>query len=381
MNIIQVCPYDLSIPGGVQTHVAHLSNQLAQGNHNVIVFSPVSKNFDTDKNFDCPLYHITDSKRIKIYGTSTDISYMSKSEKTRTRKIISEFKPDVIHFHAIWNPFMQFQLLHMTDDSIKKIATFHDTPPDAGIGKLLGGNLMKLGVHYYVPKLDEIISVSETQLQAMGNLASKKRKNVHIIPNGIDASLREKYRSPGNSDADIFKLIFIGRLEERKGVFDLLKVYKRISREKLNKEVSLTIIGHGPQTEDVIAFIKKHDLKNVILHQKADDDQKFSLLSKSDLMISPALYGESFGIVLLEAMAMGIKVAAYGNKGYLTLGRNYGVENFPEPGDKKGLFKLIKKHIEQPEEFSHLKEKGMEIARNHDWEKVTSAIQKVYEQL
>lgn len=377
MNIIQVCPYDLSIPGGVQTHVTHLSNQLVQGNHKLMVFAPISKKKRNGEKFDCTVHEITKAKRIKIWGTSIDISYLSKSDKAMIKDLMNEFSPDVIHFHTIWNPFMQFQLLNMMDKSVKKIATFHDTPPDFGIGKVIGGNMMKLGRWYFLKRLDAAISVSKSQANAMGIMQERLPENFQIIPNGINVSITDEINAVPKKN-DKFNIIFIGRLEGRKGIFDLLEVYKRLSEEIGKDEISLTIVGNGPLRILAEKYIADNSIKNINWNVNADDQLKFQLLSSSDLLVAPALYGESFGIVLLEAMAMGVKVVGYGNAGYLNIGREYEVENFPAPGDKQKLYERIKTHIQNPEATSHLVKKGLEIAKKHDWKVVANEIEKMY---
>lgn len=377
MNIIQVCPYDLSMPGGVQTHVRELSNQLMQNNHKVLIVAPRLKNSMMQKKFDCDICHVADTKRIKIWGTSIDISILSRSEKKSFQKILTDFKPDVIHFHTIWNPVMQFQILNMIGTSTKKIATFHDTPPNFGVGKVIGGNMMKLGRWYFLKRLDSAISVSKSQTNAMGINERKLPENFHIIPNGINAFISDEIK-PATKKDDKFSIIFIGRLEGRKGIFDLIEVYHRLSGDLGADTISLTIVGNGPLRDLVEKYISDHAIKNIHWHVNADDQLKFELLASSDLLVAPALYGESFGIVLLEAMALGVHVVGYGNAGYLNIGRDYGVENFPPPGDKQRLYEIMKMHIEKPESTSHLIEKGLEIAKSHDWKVITNEIEKVY---
>lgn len=377
MNIIQVCPYDLSMPGGVQTHVRELSTQLLQKNHRVLIIAPRLKNSVVQKKSDCEVYHVADSKRIKIWGTSIDISFLNNNEKKDLRKTLAHFKPDIIHFHTIWNPVMQFQILNMIGSSTKKVATFHDTPPDFGIGKIIGGNMMKLGRWYFLKRLDAAISVSKSQANAMGIDEEKLPKNFQIIPNGINAFISEEVK-PAAKEGDRFIIIFIGRLEGRKGIFDLLEVYKRLSEDLGADAISLTIVGNGPLRALAEKYIADNAVENIDWYIDADDQQKFELLSSADLLVAPALYGESFGIVLLEAMALGVNVVGYGNAGYLNIGRDYGVENFPAPGDKQKLYERIKMHIQQPESTRHLIAKGLEIAKKHDWQVVASEIEKMY---
>lgn len=378
MNIIQVCPYDLSIPGGVQTHVKQLSNELVRKNHKVKVFAPDKAKPGFKTAFNCEVVHITGSKRIPWWGTSIDVSVLTSEEKRQVRDIFDEFKPDVIHFHTVWNPVMQTQLLWMVPDQVKKVGTFHDTPPDRGLGKYIGANLMKVGAKYYLPKMDEIISVSETQTRAMGADPERLPDNFRILPNGIDIEAGKNMKKK-SKPVDEFRIIFIGRFENRKGVFELLEIYRRLQNEQLATTLSLKLVGFGPQLADMKKYIKKHSLKGLSIHEDVSDHEKNQLLQESDLMVAPALYGESFGIVLLEAMALGVKVAGYGNAGYLNVGRKYGVESFPPPGESDALFELIKKHVKCPKEMDEkLIDKGLEIATRFDWKLIAQQIEKIY---
>lgn len=378
MNIIQVCPYDLSIPGGVQTHVAQLSNELDRKNHKVMVFAPSLNKSGIERKFNCEVKYITSAKRVRIWGTSIDLSILSAEEKEEAREIMREFDPDVIHFHTIWNPIMQTQLLWLLPEKVKKVGTFHDTPPDFGIGKYVGGNLMKAGAKYYLPKVDEIISVSETQARAMGIDMKSPPDNFRILPNGIDVNAGDDLK-PSSKNKNEFRLIFVGRFEKRKGVFDVLEVYRRLQELGLNKRITLKMLGSGPLLSKAKAFVKTHGLEGVLFYEQTSDEEKNQLLLNSDLMVAPSLYGESFGIVLLEAMALGVKVAGYGNAGYLNVGRDYGIENFPPPGEIDALFELIKKHIESSDEIDDkLISKGLEIAAKHDWKLIAQEIEKIY---
>lgn len=378
MNIIQVCPYNLSIPGGVQTHVTHLSNNLVKRKHKVLVIAPSLKKSGFERKFDCEVIYITDAKRIGLWGTSIDISILNRKEKRHLRNVLAEFRPHAVHFHTIWNPFMQTQILNLLDPDVKRVATFHDTPPDFGVGRYIGANLMKLGAGYYMRRLDEIISVSKTQAAAMGIDEINSGDNFHLIPNGIDASLSSLEIHKEKENKKEFKLIFIGRFEKRKGLFDLLEVYKKLSSEIKDPKLSLSLLGDGPQMPKVKKLAEEQLLPNVSFYPNTGDKEKNRLLAGSDLLVAPSLYGESFGIVLLEAMALEVKVAGYGNAGYLNIGRDYGEENFPAPGDKKELFNVIRNHIIHPESTDHLAERGARIAKQHNWPLITGKIEMLY---
>lgn len=340
-----------------------------------MVVAPSLKKSGFGRKFDCEVNYVTNSKRIGIWGTSIDISFLNASERSDFSETLNSFKPDVIHFHTIWNPFMPTQVLKMASTDTKIVSTFHDTPPDFGIGKYIGANLMKLGVAYYFPKIDEIISVSKTQSAAMGINDDNKPDNFRIIPNGIDASIK---RSVASKNDEVFKMIFIGRFEERKGLRDILEIYRELKLHHPEREIELKVLGNGPLMGDAKKYVEDHELQGISFYPDTTDEEKFDHLAESDLLVAPSLYGESFGIVLLEAMAMGVKVVGYGNAGYLNIGKVYGVDNFPVPGDKKALYGIIEKHMIDPDESDHLIKKGYEIAEIHDWKNITDQIEQVY---
>jgi len=382
MKILLVCPYDLSIPGGVQAHIAHLATHLEHLGHKVAIISPRLKKKGYVHSISVPVEHITDSRRMALWGTNIDISWLNRYERSDFKSLLSEFEPDIIHFHTIWNPFMQFQMKLMVPKSVKSVATFHDTPPDHGVGKIVGGTIMKLAARMVIRTLDAAISVSKSQMKAMGFTEKNKPSNLVRIPNGIDFSVHYSVNPSlltDDSDSEAFQLIFVGRLEERKGILHLLDALELLKKDKDVPPVTLTIVGNGPLMGKVKARISNRDLSTVRIFDNCDDEEKNNLIARSDLMVAPALYGESFGIVLLEAMALGVKVVGFGNEGYLNIGRQYDEQQFPPPGDTKALAEVIKRHILNPESTDHLIEKGLQIAEKHDWGRIAGEIEEVYE--
>lgn len=380
MKILLVCPYDLSIPGGVQAHITHLARHLEHRDHKVAIISPRLKKKDYVHSVSVPVEHITDSRRTALWGTNIDISWLNKTERDNFKSFIEEFQPDVIHFHTIWNPFMQFQMRLMLPKNVRTVATFHDTPPDHGIGKYVGGTIMKLAARVVIRTLDAAISVSKSQMKAMGFTEEHKPSNLTRIPNGIDFSVRYSVNrnSVGESESEAFRLIFVGRLEERKGILHLLDALGILKQDEEVPPFSLTIVGNGPLETKVKSKIAEHELADVKLYTSCNDEEKNNLIAQSDLMIAPALYGESFGIVLLEAMALGVKVVGFGNEGYLNIGRLYDESQFPPPGDIKALTAIMKENITRPETTDHLVERGLTIAEKHDWGRIAGEIEKVY---
>lgn len=389
MTIIQICPYNLEQYGGVQHHVVQLSETLVEKGHSVYIIAPYTvktKKTQWDINPHIPIIRLTKAKRIRLWGTSIDISYLKRAEKSAFDTFIASTKPHVIHFHTIWNPVFQHQILNRVPNGITKVATFHDTPPDYGIGSWIGGGLIRRAFRYYLRRLDGAISVSKSQVSAMGINPTSMPTKLHMIPNGIRLGKDMGINEMGE-DKDYCSFIFIGRLEPRKGVFDLLKAYKYLKEHQKGnlltglktRDTRLTIVGNGPLLGPIKKFIDQNGLLDVQILTSADEHTKQHLLKQSEVLVAPSLYGESFGIVLLEGMAAGLKILGYGNKGYLNIGRVYGIENFPEPGNVKALTEKMLEFVSNPELTHHLIQKGYEIAQRHDWNNLSDKVLAVYQ--
>jgi phosphatidylinositol alpha-mannosyltransferase len=152
---------------------------------------------------------------------------------------------------------------------------------------------------------------------------------ITIIPNGIDL---DKYSQPHViNKSGIQTIQYIGRLERRKGVQYLLRAYQLLQQDHDN--VRLVIVGDGPQRERLELMSEDLELANCEFLGFVSEQQKMDLLSSSDLFCSPAIFGESFGIVLLEAMASGTVCVAGNNSGYVDLMQGMGALSITNPVD------------------------------------------------
>jgi phosphatidylinositol alpha-mannosyltransferase len=152
---------------------------------------------------------------------------------------------------------------------------------------------------------------------------------VDIIPNGISL---DDYKPP-HSFSDVNKpvktILFLGRLERRKGVIHLLNAYAKLVERC--SDVELVIAGDGPDRKKLQYRVEELELPNVSFLGYVTDGQKHKLLRSSDLFCAPALYGESFGIVLLEAMASGLVTVAGNNSGYASVMEELGSLSLVNP--------------------------------------------------
>ncbi|XOV93990.1 MAG: glycosyltransferase family 4 protein [Bacteroidota bacterium] len=363
MKIAQVCPYDLSRPGGVKNHIICLSNELESLGHEVQIIAPSGE----QKQVDHRIHLFGRNRSLKISGTKIDLNIALKDEKKALKDYLKSQHFDIIHYHTFWNPVLPFQV--WKHSKAKNIATFHDTPKHIWLGK----TVMPLTASMIFKMMDKVISVSASQASHIGG----KNVKLQIIPNGIDL---ETYLKPIKkaeaSDNEKFTLLFLGRLEPRKGIIYALKSYLELKKEY--NQLKLIIAGDGQEKELITSFVKEHELNDVEVLGQVSDEMKLSLMRKADLYLGPAIHGESFGIVLLEAMASGLPMVGFGNEGYLNIIPEQWREFFPEPKNQGAFTRAIQRMINEKSLRDKMIKWGHNEVRKYDWKKVVKEIESIY---
>ncbi len=230
---------------------------------------------------------------------------------------------DILHFHEPWMPLLSRQLLQRSD--AVNIGTFHAKVSDA----LMSRAILKVVTPYLrsvLKYLHELTAVSDS---GASYVAAMTDQPISIIPNGID--LHKYHRAATKKVDDTKTILYIGRLERRKGIKYLLQAYSLLTQN--NHNLKLIIAGDGPDREKLELLAEDLKLPNVSFLGFISEDLKQQLLRDADLFCSPALFGESFGIVLLEAMASGTVSVAGNNSGYSGLMEGVGGISIVNPED------------------------------------------------
>lgn len=320
MKIGLVCPYSISKHGGVLEVVLALQKGLETKGHDVRVITPAPRGSEAEE-----------IKNVIFIGTSTDFrspshttaQVSSASDTDNVDAILAEEQFDILHFHEPWIPLLSRQLLQRSQSV--NIATFHSKIPEAAMTRTLAkvvNPYMKSVMKY----LDVLTAVSNSGAEYALTMTEKP---IALIPNGIDLA---KYQHlPHKKKDDIKSILFIGRLEKRKGVKYLLQAYALLAQN--NQNMQLQIVGDGPDREKLELMAEDLKLPNVSFLGYVSEDMKLDLLENADVFCSPALYGESFGIVLLEAMATGTVCVAGNNSGYSDLMQGTGALSIVNPQD------------------------------------------------
>jgi phosphatidylinositol alpha-mannosyltransferase len=338
MKIGLVCPYNVNKHGGVLEVVLALKEGLETRGHKVKILTPL------------PNGHTPNGEKDIIYiGASTDFrsptattSQVSSTVDNETvDAILAKEKFDILHFHEPWVPLLSRQLLQRSNSV--NIATFHSKIPEA----MMTRTVIRIVTPYLksvMKYLHELTAVSESGAEYAAGLTEQP---ITIIPNGIDLSTYKKAYKPETDSDGPKSILYVGRLERRKGVKYLLEAYHLLQQE--NSNVELIIAGDGPERERLELLAEDLKLKNVSFLGFISEELKLKLLRKADLFCSPAVFGESFGIVLLEAMATGTVCVAGNNSGYSDVMQELGALSIVNPHDREEFARRLNLLLTEPE--------------------------------
>lgn len=322
MKVGIVCPYNLWKGGGVQECCLAIQHELTKRGHTAKIIAP--QPLDGNGVVDDKVVLVGNSATFKSFHTTGVISFSASPRSID--EMLDKEKFDVLHFHEPWLPMLSRQILSRSKSI--NIATSHATLPEGFSTKALL-NLSSKYTKSLLRHIDAYTAVSPSATRYIRNFVDD---TIRLIPNGIDLS---KYQPLPKRPAKSKTILYIGRLEKRKGVEYLLQAFELLSRQ--DNAVKLVIAGDGPLRQKQEMWVQEQGLKNVRFLGYVSENKKHRLLSDADVFCSPALYGESFGIVLLEAMAMGVVTVAGNNEGYSHVMQGEGKTSLVDPTDTKAF--------------------------------------------
>lgn len=364
MKIGLICPYNINKGSGVVEVVTHLYEGLTELGHEVKIITPRPRGHKT-KYAGHIIYMGSSTDFRSPAATTTQLS--STDDNERVDAVLNKEKFDVLHFHEPWVPLLSRQLLQRSQSV--NIATFHSKVPEA----LMTRTVIKVVTPYFksvMSYLHEMTAVSPAGAEYAAGLTDQP---ITIIPNGIDL---KKYSPKPKRKTDEKTILFIGRLERRKGVKYLLRAFEVFSKQ--NPDVKLLIAGDGPERERMELLAEDLNLKNVSFLGYISEELKLELLNKADIFCSPALFGESFGIVLLEAMAMGVVCVAGNNSGYSDLMQGVGSISIVNPEDTTEFARRLETLIYEPELRKVWQKWAKSYVQQFDYPKVAKLYEEFY---
>ncbi|MFF9351076.1 glycosyltransferase family 4 protein [Streptomyces sp. NPDC014734] len=376
MRIGIVCPYSWDVPGGVQFHIRDLAEHLIRLGHQVSVLAPA------DDGTPLPPYVVSAGRAVPVpYNGSVARLNFGFLSAARVRRWLHDGTFDVIHIHEPTSPSLGLLACWAAQGPI--VATFHTSNPRS--------RAMIAAYPILQPALEKIsarIAVSE---YARRTLVEHLGGDAVVIPNGVDvgffasAEPRAQWQSreargpvegdrggPGGGT-----LGFIGRIDEpRKGLPVLMRALPTILAAR--PDTRLLVAGRGDE-EEAVASLPARMRERVEFLGMVSDEDKARLLRSVDVYVAPNTGGESFGIILVEAMSAGAPVLASDLDAFAqVLDQGAAGELFANE-DAEALAAAAIRLLGDPVRRAELSERGTAHVRRFDWSTVGADILAVYE--
>ena len=367
MKIGLVCPYGINKGGGVQEIVRAQQRELQRRGHDVYIITPRPQDHD-----EAPGDHVI------FVGGSTDFRsptattiQISASVSETIEDMLAKEQFDILHFHEPWIPMLSAQILSRS--KAINVATFHAKLPET----VMSRTITKVITPYTKPILKYIDAFTAVSDAAAEYVCSLTDEPVAIIPNAIDQG---KFKPPATfHDKRKKKTIFyVGRLEGRKGVRYLIGAFKLLSEK--HPDVELIIGGDGVDRAKLELLADDLELSNVKFLGYLSEADKIKYMRTADLYCSPALYGESFGMVLLEAMACGLVTVAGDNPGYSGVMNGLGALSLIDPKHYAEFARRLELLLYETDLRKLWRNWALEEIKQYTWENVVSQYEEVYQQ-
>lgn len=366
MRIIQVSPYSWDAPGGVQIHIRQLTKHLQERGHEVLVLAPgdvpgerehvhiVGRTFTTFSN-----------------GSVAKISISPRTLAALTREMRA-FAPDVVHVHEPFCPGISLKAVWSAPAPV--VGTFHSYfDRETTEGRIYTAVAPLLRPIWR--RVDRRVAVSQAaRHSAKGRLG---KGDVKILPNGVEVE-RFATAAPARDLPPGRKLLFVGRLEPRKGLPFAMQAFGQLADRY--PDLSLVVIGDGPERAAVSA-VPERWRSRVHMLGKVSYEALPTYHRAADIFISPATGAESFGIVLVEAMAAGLPIVASNIPGYREVARDGRESLLVAPSDADALAHGIARLLDHPQEAARLGANGALRALDYAWDHIIDELELLYESL
>lgn len=366
MRIGLVCPYNMFKGGGVQECVLALKHELKARGHTVQIITPrprlVPDEYDPD---------------IVLVGAATDVKspFHTTAQVSATLDsaaldaMLATHKFDVLHFHEPWVPLISWQLLNRSKAA--HVATFHAKLPET----VMSRTIEKVITPYTRAVLKSLTGLTAVSDAASEYVTSLTDKNPRIIPNGIDLA---KYQPGAKANKKPKTIVYVGRLERRKGVKHLIQAFALLAKD--DEDVQLQIIGDGTDRNKLEEYVDNKKIPRVVFRGYVTEEEKIEAVRNAGVFCSPALYGESFGIVLLEAMALGTIVLAGNNPGYTAVLKEKADVSIINPKDTKAFAARLDLLLNDAKLRQDWQAWAVEYVKQFNYSDITDMYVEVYKQ-
>jgi len=358
VKVLITCPYDWGAPGGVQIHVRELAARLFGAGHEVRVLAPGRGS---------PV-----EGWVRYTGRPLPVSYAGTvapicprpSSLRQIRAEVRAFGPDIVHVHEPFAPSTSLFATLVSD--VPVVATFH---------AYLDRSRLLTATRPLLRRVWRRIAVSIAVSEAAASFSARRfGGEVSIVPNGVEV---ERFAS-GTPRSDLPegpKLLWVNRLDPQKGFRVALRAFDILVRQF--PQLAMIVAGDGPD-RSAIAELPAPVRGRLVMLGNVPHDELPGYFASADVFVSPAVGQESFGMVLVEAMAAGVPVVATDIRGYSEVVRPDTEGLLVPPGNAIALAVAVRRVLLDPRLAERYGAAGRSRAARFSWDEVVPQVEAVY---
>jgi phosphatidylinositol alpha-mannosyltransferase len=353
-------------PGGVTEHVHHSARELRRMGHEVTI---VTSRFGGDRP-EAGVVRLGRNILVPFNGAWVNVSVGARLARGLERAF-DAIQPDVIHAHCPLAPTLPLLTLLGAPKNVRVVGTFHEAA-DRNLIYWASKEMLSRAAR----RLDTRIAVSH----AARSLAQKYVGGEYVIlPNGVDCARFSPDQPPIAALRDgALNILYVGRLDERKGVKHLFRAVALVARTT-RRRIRVIVVGNDSFRGRFLPRLPRR--VDVHFAGVVGRDLLPRYFTTGDVFCAPAIGRESFGIVLLEAMASGIPVIGSSIPGYLTVLADRWNSLAVPPKDPGAIARAIIEIAEDPALKARLRENGLRTVRRYRWDRIVARLERIYENL
>jgi phosphatidylinositol alpha-mannosyltransferase len=362
MKIGLVTPYNYPLPGGVNVHVRFLYENLIARGHDVRIISSIH---GAQRSSEGDVIRLGYGFSVPANGSVGTLTF-SPRYASQVRDMLERERFDVLHFHEPFVPFLSLVLLRESQSI--NVATFHayaGWSPAYEFGRRMLGRFAR--------RLHGRIAVSAAARHFIDHYFPGDYK---VIPNAVELARFDRAQPIARYRDGTLNILFVGRFESRKGAIYLLKAYRAL--RKRGFKCRLLLAGTGPQEREIRRYIATRRLTGVEMLGRISDDDIARYFATADVFVSPATGRESFGIVLLEAMASGTPIVCSDIHGYKGVVHRDEQALLVPPRDVAALTVALARLLGDAELRARMGAAGRARAQQYSWQNITAKVEDYY---
>ena len=367
MKIALVSPYDYVYPGGVTEHVRNLADQLLARGHEVHVIAP-SSGGQGETPGGPVLHRVGRSMPIPANGSVARITLPLRGY-LQVKSLLTFQSFDIVHLHEPMMPALPHAVLHHS--------------PTINVGTFHAFGRSNMAYFYAKPMLKPLFNRLHGRIGVSGPARDFVARHFpgpyRVIPNGIEyARFATRLEPIERFEDDRLDVLFVGRLEKRKGLEHLLRAWPAVHQAVPNAR--LIVVGGGRRLDGYRRWVRAHGWHEVHFIGEVSAQDLVRYYQTSDVFCAPSTGQESFGIVLLEAMAAGRAIVASRIPGYAEVVEDGAEGLLVEPKRSDALAAMLIRLLEDAELRRAMGERGRQKAAAYDWSRVAGQVLDFYEE-